>query len=462
MQKTIPARLLPLWLAAAAFSPAGVSAQDGASGQPAVQISGETRWRLEGLDNQFRANGSGGDQLLAIRTLVKAQADLDRVELVVELQDSRGYFSGDQTPLSSSLINPLDILQAYAGLRLPGLLGENSRSTLRIGRQTVSIGSKRQIERPDFANVIKSYSGAYFLAESAGGDEFHALLVVPLDRRPGERERIDRNALEMDSEEWNRRIWGAHLRLSDALPGLAPGLWAEAYVYGLSESDSEERPTPNRHYATPGFRIHRAPQPGRLDLDLEGAYRFGTRRATSAASDIADLDVSATMLFAKLGYTFDGPWQPNLALQFYHASGDGDPTDGEYGQYERLFGSRRSDLNNTSIHGPLTPANLNAAGARLELQPASNLDARLTYSAAFLDSARDSWVVAGLQDPTGQSGRFVGHALDSRLRYDVMPGTLGLELGVSALIYGEFARRVAGGPSGDAALYGYTQLTFRF
>ncbi len=168
------------------------------------------------------------------------------------------------------------------------------------------------------------------------------------------------------------------------------------------------------------------------------------------------------MLFAAVGYTFDMPWQPRIALEYYYASGDEDPFDLNYDQHERLFGSRRTDLNNTSIHGPLTPANLNAPGFRLEVKPGARWDARVYYHAAHLASKTDSWVIAKLRDPSGQSGDFIGHTLDGRARYWVLPDSLRLELGASALIYGEFAKDVPGGPDGDGTLFGYAQLTFTF
>ena len=92
----------------------------------------------------------------------------------IELQDSRTYLGDSGTPLSNSFTNPLDVLQLYARFDdLPGVLGEASDSRLILGRQTVSIGSKRQIERVSYANVIKSYSGAHFISESERGDELH-------------------------------------------------------------------------------------------------------------------------------------------------------------------------------------------------------------------------------------------------------------------------------------------------
>lgn len=113
-----------------------------------LTLSGEARIRYESLDGQFRAKREGSDQLLLLRALLLAEADAGLVSFGVELQDSRTYLGDTGTPLSSSFVNPLDVLQLYARLDdLPGVIGETSSSQLILGRQTVSIGSKRQIER---------------------------------------------------------------------------------------------------------------------------------------------------------------------------------------------------------------------------------------------------------------------------------------------------------------------------
>ena len=195
------------------------------------------------------------------------------------------------------------------------------------------------------------------------------------------------------------------------------GLWGEAFVYGLDERDTAGNPTPNRSYVAPGFRLYRSSKAGQWDVDLEAALRLGSRRATSDPDDTDDLNTEASTLFAALGYRFNAPWKPRFAAEYYYASGDADPDDDVFGQHERLFGARRSDLNNTSIHGPLTPANLSAPGWRMEVEPSERTDARVYYHAAFLASETDRWVIARLQDPTGQSGDFIGHTIDARARY---------------------------------------------
>lgn len=428
-----------------------------------LTLRGETRARYESLDGQFRAGREGSDQLLAMRTLLLAEADTGPVSFGIELQDSRTYLGDAGTPLSASIANPLDVLQLYAKADgLPSLLGAGSSSSLRLGRLSVSIGSKRQIERPDFANVIKAYTGAHLVSENSSGDELHLLHVSPTARFPNSRPALDDNEMSGDEEQWGRRIWGVHYRRADILPGAAPGLWGEVFVYGLEERDTSDFQTPDRSYVAPGARLYRKPAVGQWDVDIEAALRKGTRYASSDPADTQSLDVDARTLFAALGYTWDAPWQPRFALEYYYSSGDEDPADLAFDQHERLFGSRRSDLNNTSIHGPLTPANLNAPGFRVEVKPDERWDARLYYHAAYLASDTDSWIVANLRDPSGESGDFIGHTLDSRVRYWLVPDNVRLEVGASALLYGDFTKNVPGGPDGARTLFGYGQLTVRF
>ncbi len=428
-----------------------------------LSVSGESRIRYESLDGQFRADRTGSDQLLLFRTLLAVEADTGPVSLGLELQDSRTYLADEGTPLGSSIANPLDILQLYARFdQVPGMLGSGSTGSMTIGRQTVSIGSKRQIERVDFANVIKSYTGLNYRSENERGDEFHAIYVVPTARFPNSRPALDDNELSGDEEQWERRIYGVHYRRADIFPKLAPDLWGELFVYGLEERDTTDFQTPDRSYVAPGFRLYRKPKLNQWDVDLEAALRRGTRYATSNPQDTQSLDVNASMVHAEIGYTFDRPWQPRIALEYYWASGDDDPNDLNFDQHERLFGSRRSDLNNTSIHGPLTPANLNAPGFRVEVKPNARWDGRFYYHAAYLASDTDSWVIARRRDPIGISGKFIGHVIDSRARYWIVPNALRLEVGASGLIYGEFAKQVPNGPSGNGSLFGYAQMTLSF
>ncbi|MFN3228472.1 MAG: alginate export family protein [Asticcacaulis sp.] len=424
-------------------------------------LSGEARIRYETLDGQFRAGGKGGDQLVVLRTLIKGEAVRGPFAFVAEIEDSRSYIGDDGTPYTTSWINPADFLQAHVRIALPDVPGQ-AETQAQLGRMTLHIGSGRQIERVDFANAIFNYTGLHLNGRTHGGARWHALYVVPVTRLPTSRAEMAKNRLSGDEEATRRHLWGLHYIRPNSLKALASDLTAEAFVYGLKEEDTSVLPTPNRDYLTYGGRLFRAPKAGQWDLDVELALRTGTRRATSQAADTRDLKVRAHALHAFVGRTFQHPWQPRMALELVWASGDKSPTDGRYDQFERLFGSRRTDLGNTGIHGPLTPANIVAPGARIEIRPSNRWDARLAYKHASLASATDSWVVAGVRDPSGQSGRFIGHSLDGRVRYWIRPKALLGEIGGSALFGGDVGRRAPNAARQGDSYYSYAQVTGYF
>ncbi|MDX2234771.1 MAG: alginate export family protein [Hyphomonadaceae bacterium] len=424
-----------------------------------LTVQGETRVRYETLDGQFRAGGQGGDQGLFIRTLLQAEADAGAVTFGLELQDARGYFDDAGTPLSGTVINPLDVLQAYARIETGAGPGA---SALTLGRQTLDIGSGRVVERADYVNAINGFTGAYLRTELERGDELHAFYVAPVGARPADRAGLEDNTLSGDEEEWGRRFWGVHYRrpLTFGPPGLPA--WVELYLYGLRERDTADAPTPNRDYLQPGLRIARAPQARRVDFDVEASWRTGARRETADPRDVRDLDVSAWTVHAEAGYRFAVPWRLRASVNYDYASGDDAPGDGRFDQFERLFGARRTDLGHTGLFGPLTPANLSAPGVRFEIAPTRRTDARFSYKHASLAEARDAWVVARVRDPAGASGRFIGHLLDGRVRHRMRNDALLLEAGGGALLNGRFASDAPNASRQGDALYGYLQITHLF
>ena len=429
-------------------------------------LRGEARVRYETLDGQFRARGSGGDQALALRTLLLAEANLKglklpQITLGVELQDSRFELDDAGTPLSTSSVNAFDVLQAYVRFDLNGALNQKEVA-LTLGRQTLDIGSRRVLERVEMANVIFSYTGAYWRSVSKRGDEWHLVYVSPVGRFPTDFPSLADNEIVADKEEWGRVFWGAHYRRPKAIEAWISDTWLEGFVYRLKERDMRDVQTPDRNYWQPGTRLFRAPKDGRADFEIEASHRTGSRRATNAVSDERDLNVSAWTLHAHWGWTFASDWKWRIAVDYDFASGDKNPNDNRFDRYERLFGGRRTDLGNTGIFGPLTPANLVAPGARIEFAPTPRLDFRLSYKAAFLASATDLWTDARLQDPTGASGRFIGHEWDSRMRFWFVRDAVRGEVGASALFPGQFAKTVPNAPGQDQTLFVYGSVVITF
>ena len=422
-----------------------------ATGAPAwFNLALEHRSRYERLVGDVRPGAPPDFDALVARTLAAVELDLP-IHLRAELQDSRAL-AAPGAPLTTTVVNPFELLQATIGARRRGLLHPGDAFAIALGRMTLDLGSRRLVARNDFRNTINAFTGLDLAYTTPRGHLARAFAVLPVRRRPTDPAALARNAVEFDREDPGVILLGAFY----ASP-LLRRLTLEAYALGLLERDRPGAPTADRRLLVPGLRLLRPAAPGRLDLQLELILQAGAVRATAEPDDRRDLRHLAFGGHAALGRTFAAPWTPRLAAFLDLATGDRDPHDRANNRFDPLFGARRFDLGPTGFFGVLPRQNLLAPGLRAELRPPLGFDALAAYRAVWLAAPRDRWATAALHDPTGASGAFVGHHLEARLRRALIPQNLTLELGGAALLRGEFARRAPGGADAPA-LYFYTQI----
>lgn len=457
-------RRAPLLLALAAlFLPAPAAAEGARPGAAApargwLQVSGSHRLRYETLDGQFRAGGAGSDQLLSLRTTFLARADFDRIALVAEIWDVRAYLGDEGTPLDPGLVNAAELVQANMRVRADGLFGASSRTEFIGGRQTIDVGSRRLVERNRFRMTTNSFTGISAQTDLADGDQLILFYVLPQRILPNSPAALLDNEIKVDKESFDQRFWGAFY----STKSLIPGTTAEIYAFGLKERDDADFRSRNRDILTAGGRFVRAPQKGRADFEIEGAWQTGRARASAAPGDLDDLDVRANFLHAEAGRTFDAPGSPRLAVEFDYASGDKSPNDGRYNRFDQLFGPRRRDLGPLGLHGEIDRANLIAPGARLSIRPDPHIDVFAHYLAAFLDERRDFFGITGVRDPAGASGRFGAHQVEGAVRVNALPGAARFEIGAAHVVNGHFLRAApaATGEGNTSYLYAELELFF--
>jgi hypothetical protein len=213
--------------------------------------------------------------------------------------------------------------------------------------------------------------------------------------------------------------------------------------------------------STLGFRIYRQPQLSHFDYQIESAVQFGENRA-SLLQNAADLDHLAHFQHIEFGYSFDYPWQPRVIVQYDYASGDDNPDDGDHERFTTLYGARRFDFGPTGIYGPFARANLNSPGLRLQLKPAAGVSGFMAYRGYWLASDRDAWVGGLLRDRSGESGSFIGHQVEVRLRWNPRPNNVRLEAGIAHLFAGEFMEEVPNTNGQGDVTYFYSQITLSF
>ncbi|MBL8918661.1 MAG: alginate export family protein [Myxococcaceae bacterium] len=408
----------------------------------------EHRVRAEHLAHDFRHDGDSSG--LSLRSLLSAELRLASLVVGAELQDARGWFPSS-TPLNTTHVNPLEPLQAYAGLRLAGVVEAGDTLSLSAGRLTLDVGSRRLVARNEFRNTINAFTGVDAWWASAAGDLVRGFAAIPVQRRPSQRDALATARVEIDRENTNALVWGVFLQSRP----LNARVQLDAAVFGLHERDGEVASS-NRQLVTQTLRALRAPHAGALDFQLEVMTQLGASHATAAASDTTPLRHVAFGAHAELGFRFAVPWEPRALLQYDYASGDANPDDGVNGRFDPLFGARRFDLTPTGLWGALPRSNINTPGLRVEVHPHPRVDAFVAWRVMWLASARDAWTVTGLRDPTGRAGAFLGQQGDARLRWHVFPRNLSVEVGGALLVPGTFV--VANQGSWAPSLYAYSQL----
>lgn len=400
-----------------------------------LTVRGTHQIRFAHLANQFRAGAEGDDNQLALRTDVDLRLRLDIIRLQVEIADMRAYGGDDNTPLNAGMINPLDVLQANAGVALSDLFQDGDAARLRVGRVTLDLGSRRLMARNRFRTTINAFDGAHLDWKGARGDTVDLFAFAPVTRLPDDAEGLEANRLDFDAPQFDQWLFGGFTHLE-----FDKSLHVEGYVFVLDGPDG-------LRHVTPGFRLVRPPAPDAVDADLELAIQHG-----SAADG---LDQRAAFGHVSLGYTFPIPARPRVRFMYDWASGDRDPDDGVNNRFDPLGGVARPELGPTGLYTAFTRRNVDAPGIRVEAVPHAQVDLFVDYRRMHLDQARDAWVSSKRRDPSGLAGDDVGNQLEVRVRWHLLPKQVSLETGFAWLDQGEFAEAVH--PGAADPMYGYLQ-----
>jgi hypothetical protein len=395
-----------------------------------LDVSGTHRSRYEHLSNQFREGFDGSDAALAMRTTLLTRLRLDPAFAVLELADSRLYLDDDDAPLNTTLVNPIDLLQAHISV---GAM-DGAGGYVRVGRMTMDVGSRRLVASNRFRNTINAFTGLDAQWRRPGGDILRGFVTVPVERRPKGAGGLDGNEIELDREMTKVLFWGAFY--GSRIRSVPVRL--EFYLTGLHERDSDDVPTRNRGLVTPGLRVVRDPERGRVHFQVETAIQWGSSRKSADPDDTTDLNHAAWFAHASFGYTAEGAWRARFTLAYDYASGDRDPGDDANERFDTLFGARRFDYGPTGIYGALARGNLSSPAVRAEVDPHPRAGVAAAYRAAWLAEARDAWTASNLQDTTGGSGTFIGHQLEVNVTWRGLPGGAEIEGGVTRMWLGGF------------------------
>lgn len=420
-------------------------------------IDATARARGEVIGGQFRPGVPAEDAFVSFRTTVAAKAELGPVAVGGEIVDARGYGQRVGSSVRTSEVNALEPVQAYVAYRASDAFAKGATATVTAGRFALDIGSSRLVSRTDFPNAVQSYLGGFVDWRSKGKDRVVAFWSKPFSTLPDTVADIADNKIQLDRAGGNITFFGASAMAARALGNVS----AEAYGYRLAEDDRTTRATRNRRLVTAGLRLRRAPTKGHFDFEGEAAYQWGTARATTAVTDVRNLEVRAGFTHFEAGWTATSGWTPRVSTVFDYASGDGRDT-GTFGRFDTLFGARRADFGPVAVYGPVGRANLISPALRLEAKPSKRLDLMTAVRSLWLARATDSFASTGVRDRNGASGRYAGTQVEARVRRWLVPERLRLEVGGAYLAKGRFLTDAPNAPATGDTRYGYLDLSANF
>lgn len=402
-------------------------------------VTASSRIRYEGVAGRPRPMVASHEDALLIRTGLAIEYGPGPLAVGGELIDSRAYDVDRRTQLSNSDVNAVELSQAYLKLRLDDAIGTGRSLVLDAGRFLVNFGSGRLVATDEYSNTINGFTGVRADAD-LDRTSVSLLYVLPQRKLPDDLADLRRNKVVVDRETFDRVLFGGDVRIRDAIGATQVEL---AYLR-LAEHDHGGFDTLDRRLQTIDLRFSREAKAGVLDHELEAAYQFG-EASTADTPDARHGDVSAGLLHAAAGYTFDTPFRPRVGLFYDYASGNGRSR--KLHRFDTLFGSRRDDFGPSGTYGGIARENISAPGIRFEAKPGKRVELLADYRGIWLASLYDRFY--GVTDATGRSGRYAGTQLEGRVRYWLIPDHLRLESNAALLAKGRFLRDAPTAEAGD-------------
>ncbi|HEX7898108.1 MAG TPA: alginate export family protein [Planctomycetota bacterium] len=365
-----------------------------------ITIGGQLRLRAEYRDPIAYNNPAGtpkddqhedADLLLERIRLNLTFTLADQITIFFQPQDQRTF--GDEgaaaTPVFVSDETNLDVHQGWVEVKdllSPGL-------SLKIGRMELSYGDQRLVSPLDWSNIGRAWDGAKLRYQQPDwwAEAFYTVIK------------------EVQGAEDDQDFYGFYA----SYVGVKDHEF-DVYVFGRTLNDNlftgeTSGPANDRMDFTPGVRL-KGKMAG-FDYTAEGMVQRG---------EVGDDDVKAWAAALTFGYTFDIDWKPRIGVEYTHASGDGDPTDGDHETFDLMYGFGHFYQGFADIFSFKNGKDL---ALYLKVAPAPYLSFHVDIHTFTLDEDVDSWYnFAGAPirtDATGAAGDEIGNEIDVHFRWAV-------------------------------------------
>jgi len=344
--------------------------------------------------------------LLRTRGYIGVKDILDPLRFAVEFEDARSY--NGLYERTDSDINEFELIQGYAELYFDDALGHNRPISIRAGRQALELLDRRLVGNNQFRNTTNNFEGFRVrFGKKQNNWDLDTFAFQPVQR-------LKYDFDQPDEDTW---FYGGVLSIKQ----WSDFITIQPYFIGRKQNgDPTNKVVANRKpdldiYA-PGLRVYgEIPDTG-FDFDADINKQFGRSGSLSGTKQtLRQHDALAYSL--ELGHTFDHDWKPRASVYYGYGTGDKSPTDNRNERFDAFYGfnqpwSRNDYFSWDNVHAPKT---------RLEFTPYKDVRIDAGYGAFWLQSETDAFNRANLRDRTGQSGSFLGHELDIRMRHKLNP-----------------------------------------
>ena len=415
-----------------------------------VDLGFSHRTRFGVYDHPWRSNQPLGrtDPQIEQRTRIRLGLNGDIFKFVFEGQDSRTHLDDPGDFVNTTIVNETDILQLLVSATATNVLGTGLRADIHLGRLTMDFGRRWLIARNGMRNTTNAFDGIHGQVADGRLWRLRAFLVEP----------VIRDDVQLDEQSARNVFWGVHFETNQV-----PWLRTNLYYYGLNDQRSSIIAR-QRTFSTFGVRFYELPKKSRLDYSLESIWQTGKR---------GNVDHFAHFQHIHIGYTFNLPWFPRLLIHYDYASGDRNPNDSQDSAFDTLFGARHPQFNPIGNFGPFFSHNLSSPGWRIRAVPYKGWKLELKHRVWYLATSRGGFgnqpFVTGtngvLRDPSGSSGNFLGHDVETRVQWKISDNW-NFDVGYTHWFKGSYFDRLpasAGLPPGGKkdSDYFYFETTFR-